>query len=508
MIRFLLNRQAVELADAPADLTALDYLRAHCGKRGTKEGCASGDCGACTVVVATARDGRLDYRAVNSCITYVGALHGKQLLTVEDLADGEALHPVQQAMVAQHGSQCGFCTPGFVMSMFALYKNGAAPGAVSRAMVCDYLGGNLCRCTGYRPIIDAALQAARRVAPDQFSRQADECMARLAAMALQPPRAPRFHHPTSAQQVAALQRRYPSAKLLAGGTDLALQTTQQLQPIDDIIYLGQVAELIAITPAAEVVQSAQSTRHTAAGPDVRPSPATAPAAALEIGAAVPLVDCAAALLAEYPELAELLHRFGSRQVRNHATLGGNIANASPIADLPPALIALGARITLQQDNQLRSMMLENYFIDYKKTALAISEFIRSVTVPPAAPETDGRVQKIRAYKISKRLDDDISAVCAVFNVTLHDTVIEKVCIAFGGMAATPKRAAHSERALLDKTFDADVLTQAQHALREDFQPISDARASADYRIRVAQNLLQRFFIEIFDSKAATRVNDA
>lgn len=500
MIRFFLHREQVTLDDSRADETVLAYLRERRRKCGSKEGCASGDCGACTVVVAEPRAGAdaLHYRAVNSCITFAGALHGRRLLTVEDLAEEGKLHPVQVAMVERHASQCGFCTPGFVMSMFALYQNHAAqkPRAkISRARIEESLGGNLCRCTGYRPIVDAAFDALRNMRATQFSREEARCARKLRAFAKTPARAPNFHLPKTARAAAALLRGNPRARLLGGGTDLALEVTQQLKPLDEIICLAQVRELRGVKmhstkPAAKL--SANSAR------------AKNPRGSFyEIGAAVTLAECGAMLAREYPDLAELLHRFGSTQIRNQATLGGNIANASPVADLPPVFIALGAELVLQRGEKLRRIALEKFFRAYKKTALAKGEFIRAILLPRAAAN-----RKLFAYKISKRIDDDISAVCAVFFIELNGARVEFARIAFGGMAEIPKRAVHCERALRGKTFDERALESAARALQKDFTPIDDARATAEYRMRVSQNLLRRLHIELFDARTATRVTAA
>ena len=531
MIRFLLHRDEVTLRDFRAGETVLDYLRERRRKCGSKEGCASGDCGACTVVVAspnTSANGggknALRYRAINSCITFTGALHARCLITVEDLADGDALHPVQRAFVEQHASQCGFCTPGFVMSLCALYKNhsrrGKTTGAknsaqdnakngakhISRQAIEEALGGNLCRCTGYRPIVDAARQALRNVRADKFSREESQVAKILRAIEKNTPRAPRFYLPKSARAAGELLRQNPRARLLAGGTDLALEVTQQLQPPEEMVCLERVAELRRVrvvrgadnTVAKKVAK--KKTKKARAKKVAKKTVANVAQSYYEIGAALPLSDCGALLAKEYPGLAELLHRFGSTQVRNQATLGGNIANASPVADLPPVLIALGAELVLQRGQKLRRIPVEKFFRAYKKTALTKSEFIRSILLPRASKR--GR---LFAYKISKRMDDDISAVCAVFHVALSGARVDAMRIAFGGMAEVPKRAPHCERALTGREFDDHALQDAARALQKDFTPISDARASAEYRMTVSQNMLRRLQIELLDSKTATRV---
>ena len=480
MIQFLLNQELRREHALDPNLTVLDYLREHLGKSGTKEGCASGDCGACTVVVGelhTQADGRerIRYRSLNSCLTFVSSLHGKQLISVEDLKHQGQLHSVQQAMVDCHGSQCGFCTPGFVMSLFALQKNSCAP---DRHQAHEALAGNLCRCTGYRPILAAAEQACCARQPDQFDAQEAQTIARLKAIA--PTETGELNCgdkrclvPLTVADLADLYDAYPQARLLAGGTDLALEVTQLHRTLAVMIYVGNIAELKRIEDFDD---------------------------RLEIGAATALSDCYAALKAQYPDFGELLQRFASLQIRNQGTLGGNIGNASPIGDSPPLLIALGAQIVLCKGNTRRTLALEDYFIDYRVTARQDSEFIEKIIVPKASA-----AQAFRAYKVSKRLDDDISAVCAAFNLRIEQGVVAEARVAFGGMAATPKRATACEAALRGATWNAATVEKACAALGEDFTPLSDFRASKEYRLLSAQNLLRKYFIELQTPHIETRV---
>ena len=475
MIQFLLNRELRTEHALDPNVTVLNYLREHVGKTGTKEGCASGDCGACTVVVGELIGDRVRYRTLNSCLTFVSSLHGKQLITVEDLKHQGKLHSVQQAMVDCHGSQCGFCTPGFIMSLFALQKNSSG---YDKGATLEALAGNLCRCTGYRPIIDAAEQACCQKQPDQFDAFESTTVAQLKSIA---PRETaelnsgdkRCLVPLTVADLADLYAANPEARLLAGGTDLALEVTQFHRELPVMIYVGHIEDMKRI----EVTDKA-----------------------IEIGAAAALSDCYEALASEYPDFGELLHRFASLQIRNQGTLGGNIGNASPIGDAPPLLIALGAQIALRQGNNRRILPLQDYFLDYKVTARQEAEFIEKIIVPRAQPN-----QAFRAYKVSKRLDDDISAVCAAFNLTIENGVVNEARIAFGGMAAIPKRAAACEAALVGSAWYPGVIERACDALAEDFTPLSDFRASKEYRLLAAQNLLRKFFLEQQSPEVETRV---
>ncbi|MGE8505575.1 MAG: xanthine dehydrogenase small subunit [Pseudomonas sp.] len=475
MIQFLLNRELRTEHALDPNVTVLNYLREHVGKTGTKEGCASGDCGACTVVVGELIGDRVRYRTLNSCLTFVSSLHGKQLITVEDLKHQGKLHSVQQAMVDCHGSQCGFCTPGFIMSLFALQKNSSG---YDKGATMEALAGNLCRCTGYRPIIDAAEQACCQKQPDQFDAFESTTVAQLKRIA---PRETaelnsgdkRCLVPLTVADLADLYAANPEARLLAGGTDLALEVTQFHRELPVMIYVGHIEDMKRI----EVTDKD-----------------------IEIGAAAALSDCYEALASEYPDFGELLHRFASLQIRNQGTLGGNIGNASPIGDAPPLLIALGAQIALRQGNNRRILPLQDYFLDYKVTARQEAEFIEKIIVPRAQPN-----QAFRAYKVSKRLDDDISAVCAAFNLTIENGVVSEARIAFGGMAAIPKRAAACEAALVGSAWYPGVIERACDALAEDFTPLSDFRASKEYRLLAAQNLLRKFFLEQQSPEVETRV---
>ncbi|MBU3892538.1 xanthine dehydrogenase small subunit [Serratia sp. JUb9] len=461
MIQFLLN-DTLKSERLDPNTTVLQYLRRHLRRCGSKEGCASGDCGACTVVLAEADGERLRYRSVNACLTFVSALHGKQLLTVEDLRHQGRLHAVQQAMVDCHGSQCGFCTPGFVMSLFCLQKNS---DGYQREQALQALAGNLCRCTGYRPIVAAAQQACTAKTPDQFDARQAETLARLRQIPAADESAgdgKRCLMPQTLDQLAQWYVQHPQAKLLAGGTDLALEVTQRHQDLPLTIAIGQLAELRQIERGAQ----------------------------LRIGAGVTLSELYRALGHEHPALGALLQRFASQQIRNQGTLGGNIANASPIGDGAPLLLALDAVLTLRCGAQRRELPLDAFFLAYRQTALQPGEFIESIQLPASIPAD------FRIWKVSKRLEDDISAVCGAFNLQIEDGRVRSARIAFGGMAATPKRAVACEQALLGARWEHASVERAAQALTQDFTPLSDFRASGAYRMLVAQNLLRRYFIAL------------
>ena len=478
MVKFLLNQSVAVIDQIDPNTTVLDYLRDQLYRTGTKEGCASGDCGACTVVIAQVEDSTLIYRSANACITAVGSLHGKQLLTVEDLKQNGELHPVQQSMVDCHASQCGFCTPGFIMSMFALRKNNASSDPHKTI---ESLGGNLCRCTGYKPIIEAANQSFDFPCDDQFSAQHDNIVEQLNRINQQHPSAhlthldKQFFSPSTSDELSKLLLEYPEARLLAGGTDLCLEFTQFLRDAQILIHTGRVKDL------ATVELNDKS---------------------LVLGAAVTYSHAADQLISLYPDLKELIERLGSLQVRNQATIAGNIGNASPIGDMPPVLIALGAELVLRKGNERRTIAIEDYFIKYKVTTLQTSEFIEKIIIPRPSP-----LSEFKAYKISKRLEDDISATCGAFNVQIEQSAVSSIKIAFGGMAEIPKRAKHCEQALLNQPWNSKSIERAIVELKKDFSPISDFRASANYRLEVSQNMLRRLYLETENNNQLIRVTE-
>jgi len=466
-IRFLRRGKIIELSDVKPTDTVLDYLRLKERLCGTKEGCAEGDCGACTMAVGTLKNGEVRYHPVNSCICLLGQVDGREIVAVDDLVLAEGgLHPVQQAMVNHHGSQCGFCTPGFVMSLFSLYHAGFKP---DRLDVNDWLAGNLCRCTGYRPIIDAALDSCNGRAADSYASSVPETAAMLKSLASVEDvfignEDGFLAIPASVETLAELYAKHPDAVLLSGATDVGLWITKQLRLLPKLICLHRAG--------LDLIEETTDT--------------------LIIGAAATYGDVESHLAALDPDLGELLRRLGSKQVRAIGTLGGNIANGSPIGDTSPALIALGATIELRRANQTRSLPLEDFFLAYGKQDRRAGEFLARIRVPKLKSS-----QAFRCYKISKRFDQDISAVLGAFRFEVEAGKILSARIAFGGMAATPKRALKTEAVAkgLALTDSAAWQRLADH-LTHDFDPISDHRASASYRMATAGALVQKALREI------------
>jgi xanthine dehydrogenase small subunit len=476
-LRFRFRGGDVALRQFSPRATVLDWLREEMGAKGTKEGCAEGDCGACTVVLARLKGDRLVYEPFNACILLLGQLDGAELITIEDLASGGELHPLQQAMVDTHASQCGFCTPGIVMSLFAAYHS---EEPMTYAGLCDQLAGNLCRCTGYRPIIAAALESAVGEPDDRFAATSRERAVALATLAdhkdvLIGDEAVFFAAPASLDSLAALYARFPDATLVGGATDVGLWVTKQLRELKRVIWLGRVVGLDTIGESA--------------------------GGALSIGAGVTLADAMPQLGAIHADLGELLRRFGSKQVRVSGTVGGNIANGSPIGDLAPALIALGGRVVLRKGDKTRSLPLEDFFIAYGKQDREPGEFVLALEAPQLAAR-----QRYRAFKVSKRFDEDISAVMLAVRFDLDGREIVSARIACGGMATTPKRAEKAERALAGASLDSPATWRhAREAINEDFTPLTDMRATAAYRKTVAANLLEKALMEISGASAPTRI---
>ncbi len=469
-IRFLLNDGRVTLNEVGATETLLDFLRLRRRLTGTKEGCAEGDCGACTVLVGRLDgQGSLVYETVNACIRFLGSLDGCHVVTIEHLKgkDG-SLHPVQQAMVDEHGSQCGFCTPGIVMSLYALWMRNETPqpGEIERS-----LQGNLCRCTGYAPILRAAMAASRhgRAADDRLVRERAriaEALRELAdgARVSSGPPDDRFFIPASADDLAELLAAHPGARIIAGSTDVGLWVTKQMRPVSPAIFIGGLAELQSVETGDGLIR---------------------------LGAGVTYSQALEALAARIPQMRPYLERIGGEQVRNMGTIGGNIANGSPIGDMPPALIALGASLTLRSRQGRRSLPLQDFFIDYGKQDRRPEEFVERIDIPLPLPD-----DRFAAYKISKRRDEDISAIAMGILLRFGDDGrVREARIACGGMAATPKRARTAERSLLGTAFTEADVGAAMAALERDFQPITDWRATAQYRMMAAKNLLQRFWLE-------------
>jgi len=446
---FLLNGETVRVEGENPTRTLLDWLRETRGLVGTKEGCNEGDCGACTVMVSDENTSR----AMNACILFLPQLHGKSVRTVEGVTGPDGtLHPVQSEMVRHHGSQCGFCTPGFVVSMAVAHKNGDRDFD-------DQLAGNLCRCTGYAPIVKAAKAAADQPVPEWINDDLSGLTSATTDRA-------QFQN---VDEFAAWYVKNPGAVLIAGATDIGLWVTKSLRQLNDVCFVGAVPGLSDINVTDQEIR---------------------------IGASVTVAAFGALIADHHPDLGEMIRRFGSTQVRNAATIGGNIANGSPIGDGPPALIALGATLHLRCGDRRRSLPLESFFLAYGKQDLEAGEFVEAISIPRQADH-------LKCYKISKRFDQDISSVCGCFNIVVQDGQVSSCRIAFGGMAGVPKRAINVENMLNGRTWEHETIKAAMAVFKDDYEPLSDMRASADYRMKTAQNLLMRFYLE--HQGRATRV---
>jgi len=469
IIKFVNSERIIEIHNPDPNETLLNFIRTKLKKTGTKEGCAEGGCGACTVVLGELKNNNINYTTVNSCITFLPTLSGKQLILVEDLISKDnSLHPVQEAMVKYHGSQCGFCTPGFVMSLFSMFKNYTK---LKKDIIKDSLSGNLCRCTGYQPIIKAAKSLSAKNKIDHFYKNKKKTISQLKKIKNQSiaiyNRGKRYFAPRYISEFKKILKKNTDSYLLSGGTDLSLLVTKDRKDINSIIYMNSIKELNYIKNNKEFI---------------------------EVGATTPLIEFEIYIKKYYPDFNKILRRYGSTQIRNVATIAGNIATASPIGDNLPLLLALDSKVVLQGIKKNKILPINDFFISYRKTKLKPGQFIHSIRIPIF----DNNIFK--AYKISKRFDDDISSVCAAFNLTIEKKKIKNVRIAYGGMSAIPKRAIYCEKILLNSSITKETIEKAKSALEKDFIPIGDMRASRNYRNVVAKNLLEKCFLEINNKK--------
>ena len=468
-IEFVYQNRIFKINKPDSNETLLNYIRTRLKKTGTKEGCAEGGCGACTVVIAELKNNEINYKAINSCITFLPTLQGKQLILVEDLISKEgSLHPVQEAMVNYHGSQCGFCTPGFVMSLFSMFKNHSR---FKDDVIKDSIAGNLCRCTGYQPIIKAAKSLKNKNKIDHFTKNEKNIINLLKKINNRSitiyNKGKKYFAPRYVQELKKILKKNIDANFLSGGTDLSLSVTKERKDISSIIYMNSINELNYIKNNKKYI---------------------------EIGASTPLIELESCIKKYYPDFTKILKRYGSPQIRNVATVAGNIATASPIGDCLPLLLSLNAQVVLQDLKKTKILFLDNFFISYRKTKLKKGQFVHSIRIPLFKDNT------FKAYKVSKRFDDDISSVCAAFNIEIVKNRIQNVRIAYGGMAAIPKRAIYCEKILSNSLVTEEIIHKAKKALEKDFKPISDMRASGLYRMEVAKNLLEKCCAEIKQKK--------
>jgi len=468
-IEFVYQSRIFKIKNPDSNETLLNYIRTKLKKTGTKEGCAEGGCGACTVVFGELKNNEIIYRAINSCITLLPTLQGKQLILVEDLISKEgSLHPVQEAMVNYHGSQCGFCTPGFIMSLFSMYKKNSK---FKDDEIKDSISGNLCRCTGYKPIIKAAKSLKNKNKIDQFSKNRKNIINLLKKINNKSisiyNKEKKYFAPRYVTELKKILKKNTNANFLSGGTDLSLAVTKEKKDINSIIYMNSIRELSYIKNNKKYI---------------------------EVGATTSLIELETYIEKYYPDFTKILKRYGSPQIRNVATVAGNIATASPIGDCLPLLLSLNAQVVLQGIKKTKIFFLDDFFISYRKTKLKRGQFIHSIRIPLFKDNT------FKAYKISKRFDDDISSVCAAFNLVIVKNKIQSARIAYGGMATTPKRATYCEKVLSNSLVTDENIDKAKKALEKDFKPISDMRASRSYRMEVAKNLLEKFYVEIKEKK--------
>ena len=468
-IRFVWENKIHSISNLDPNETILNYVRLKLKKTGTKEGCAEGGCGACTIVLGELKNNKIIYKAINSCIGFLPSLEGKQLILVEDLVSKNGtLHTVQDAMINYHGSQCGFCTPGFVMSLFAMYKNFSS---YNKENIQDSISGNLCRCTGYRPILDAGKSLNNVNRSDQFDKNKKKIINLLKKINSENISLKngnkKYFSPRSISELIKNIKENPNSIFLSGGTDLSLNVTKERKDINNIISLNSVKEL-------KFIKKKNSN--------------------IEVGAATSLIEFESFIKKYYPDFNTILKRYGSVQIRNVGTIAGNIATASPIGDTLPLLLSLDAKVVLQKISKKTILPLKNFFISYRKTKLKKGQFIHSIIIPIFKKNI------FKAYKISKRIDDDISSVCASFNLEINNKKIKNIKIAYGVMAPIPKRATNCEKTLINSTLSEESFEKAKKKLEKDFNPINDMRATKDYRMEVAKNLLMKCFIEIKKNK--------